>query len=160
MSIRLRPFKLEDAPAVALLVGDKEVSKWTSNIPFPYSEQNAIDWIKDASSCPEKYPFAVELDGKLVACVSYWPHESGGVEVGYWVGKQYWSRGVCTEALTLLLNNRRFPADSNVYARVMAPNVGSQRVLEKCGFSFLGNGVICKDGQEMESILYIREAIA
>ncbi len=74
MNIGLRQFTLEDAPEIALLVGEEAVSKWTSNIPYPYSEQDAIDWLKACDSDPNKHPFAVELEGRLVACVSFWPY--------------------------------------------------------------------------------------
>lgn len=39
----LRKFTLQDAPRVVRLVGDEDVSKWTTNIPFPYSERHAVN---------------------------------------------------------------------------------------------------------------------
>jgi ribosomal-protein-alanine N-acetyltransferase len=156
MKIELRNFKLEDAGNVAQLVGDEEVSKWTSNIPFPYSEQDAINWISTTASDSSRNPYAVDLNGLLVACVSYWPHEPDGVEVGYWVGREYWGRGICTKALKLLLANDNFPVCKDVFAKVMARNIGSQRVLEKCGFSFLQNGTVSKDGNEIDAMFYVR----
>lgn len=155
MKIKLRNFRLEDAATVAQLVGDGEVSKWTSNIPFPYSEQDAIAWISAMASDPSRNPWAVELDGRLVACVSYWPHEPDGVEVGYWVGRDFWGKGICTKALTLLLASDQFPTRTDVFAKVMAQNFGSQRVLEKCGFSFLQHGSVCKAGKEIEAMFYV-----
>ena len=156
MKIELRDFRLEDAANVAQLVGDEEVSKWTSNIPFPYSEQDAINWISTTASDSFKSPYAVEMNGLLSACVSYWPHESGGIEVGYWVGREFWGKGICTKALKLLMTNDEFPARMDVYAKVMAQNIGSQRVLAKCGFSFLQNGTVFKGGNEIEAKFYIR----
>jgi ribosomal-protein-alanine N-acetyltransferase len=156
MNIELRNFELEDAATVAQLVGDEDVSKWTASIPFPYSEQDAIDWIKSTSSDPSRNPFAVELDGRIVACVSYWPYEARGVEVGYWVGKDFWGKGICTKALKLLLESERFPVEADVFAKVMSRNIGSQRVLEKCGFSYLQNGSVIKDRTEVEAKFYVR----
>jgi len=158
MNIELRNFELKDALIVAQLVGDEDVSKWTSNIPFPYSEQDAMAWISTTSSGSFKKPYAVELDGRVVACVSYWPYEPGGVEVGYWVGKEFWGKGICTEALKRLLASERFPTGTDVFAKVMSQNVGSQRVLEKCGFSFLQSGSILKSSQEVEAKFYVRRA--
>ena len=158
MDIELRSFKVEDARLVVRLVGDESVSKWTSNIPFPYSEQDAIDWINQTTADSSKIAFAVELNGQLVACVSYWPYESGGVEVGYWVGKDFWGQGICTEALGKLLNRQQFPHGTDVFAKVMTDNIGSQRVLEKCGFVFLSNCLIVKDGSEKKAKLYVRSA--
>jgi len=156
MNIELCPFNLDDAASVANLVGDKVVSKWTSNIPFPYSEQDAIDWISYTNSNAFRKPNAVELDGHLVGCVSYWPHQSGGFEVGYWVGKDFWGRGVCTEALKRLISSDGFPVQDDIFAKVMAQNIGSQRVLEKCGFLFLEKGTILKNKRKIEAKFYVR----
>ena len=158
MNIELRQFKLEDAARIANLVGDKDVSRWTSNIPHPYSKHDAIEWITHTASNTQRKPNAVELDGTLVGCVSYWPHQPNGYEVGYWVGKDYWGKGICTEALKRLMAIDDFPAQDDVYAKVMEQNVGSQRVLEKCGFSFLETGTIVKNGREIEAKFYVRRA--
>ena len=158
MNIELRNFELKDALIVAQLVGDEDVSKWTSNIPFPYSEQDARDWISSTSSDSLKNPYAVELDGRVVACVSYWPCEPAGVEVGYWVGKEFWGKGICAEALKLLLAGECFPARTDVFAKVMLQNIASQRVLEKCGFSFFESGSILKSGKAVEAKYYVRRA--
>jgi len=156
MHIELRLFKLEDAENIAQLVGDREVSKWTSHIPFPYSKQDAIDWITATASDHLRNPYAVELDGRLVACVSYWPHERDGIEVGYWVGRDFWGKGICTEALKLLMESESFPSQTDVFAKVMAQNIGSQRVLEKCGFLFLHNATVRRGAQEIEAKFYVR----
>jgi len=156
MSIKLRKFELEDAQKIAELVRDEAVSKWTSNIPFPYSELDAIDWIRRTSSDSSRHPFAVELNGELVACVSYWPYESSAIEVGFWVGKDFWGKGVCTIALKLLLSSNYFPAEKDVFARIMANNAGPRRVLEKCGFSFLKNGAFFRGNFEAEARVYVR----
>jgi len=93
-----------------------------------------------------------------VACVSYWPHESNGLEVGYWVGKEFWGKGICTKALGRLLKSGNFPPDTDVFAKVMTKNIGSQRVLEKCGFTVLERCVVVKAGLEIEAKSYVRRS--
>ncbi len=159
IKLKLRPFTIDDAVSVVQLVGDEAVSRWTSNIPFPYTEQDAIDWIEQTASDALRNPFAVELDGQLVACVSFWPYDSIGIEVGYWVGREYWKKGIGTAALQKLLNSKYLPVKSDVFAKVMAENIGSQRVLEKCGFSFLKNDIIIKNNREADAKLYVRRAV-
>jgi RimJ/RimL family protein N-acetyltransferase len=58
--------------------------------------------------------------------------DEGKPEVSYWLGKEYWSKGIVTWALTEFLahTNKIRP----IYARVAKDNLGSRRVLEKCGF--------------------------
>ena len=61
--------------------------------------------------------------------------EFGEPEVGYWLGKRFWSQGIATQALTALLANvKRRP----LYGRVAKDNIASRRVLEKCGFVVTG----------------------
>ena len=159
MPLKLRPFTLGDAGGVASLVGDRAVSKWTSNIPFPYTEQDAIAWISQATTDSLRKPQAVECDGQLVGCVSYWPYPSGGFEVGYWIGKAFWGRGICTAALRQLIGSDKFPAQAAIYAKVMEKNTGSQRVLEKCGFSLLEAAAIVKGGRKIKARIYVRAAV-
>ena len=58
---------------------------------------------------------------------------------GYWVGKPYWNKGICTEALKLMLdyciNEKHF---ENIWADHFTGNPASGRVMEKCGFSDTG----------------------
>jgi RimJ/RimL family protein N-acetyltransferase len=66
-------------------------------------------------------------------------------EVGYWIGRDHWGKGVATEALSAFL---RVDRTRPLFARVATHNVASIRVLEKCGFTIadadldpIGDGV-------------------
>jgi RimJ/RimL family protein N-acetyltransferase len=59
-------------------------------------------------------------------------------EVGYWIGREWWGRGVATTALRLLLAE---VTDRPIIAHVALDNVGSQRVVEHCGFARIGEAV-------------------
>jgi RimJ/RimL family protein N-acetyltransferase len=155
-NLLLRKFVAGDAPRVAQLVGDIAVSRWTSHIPFPYTEQDAIDWIERSENIQDLHPYAVEMGSEIVACVSFWPHSDIAVEVGYWVGQDYWGRGVCTRALTGLMATVEFPASSDVVAKVMVGNTGSERVLLKCGFSFVEQCSIQRRGKDIEARFFVR----
>lgn len=56
-------------------------------------------------------------------------------EVGYWLGRRHWGRGVATAALAAFLGEER---TRPLHAGVLPANVGSLRVLEKCGFAVCG----------------------
>jgi RimJ/RimL family protein N-acetyltransferase len=78
------------------------------------------------------------FDGQVVGnIVSYEDEELGGPEVGYWIDKAYWGRGIATRALSLLLVH---VSVRPIYARAVKDNIGSLRVLEKCGFVRIGEG--------------------
>jgi len=58
----------------------------------------------------------------------------GEREVGYWLGKEYWGKGIATRALEEFLK----AIDTRpLYAHVAKHNIGSRRVLEKCGFTIV-----------------------
>jgi RimJ/RimL family protein N-acetyltransferase len=72
----------------------------------------------------------VELEGEVAGNVVSWVHD-GERDVGYWIGRQHWGKGVATAALAsflVLLGERP------LFAHVAEHNTGSIRVLEKCGF--------------------------
>jgi RimJ/RimL family protein N-acetyltransferase len=74
------------------------------------------------------------LDGRVVGNVVSFEH-SGEREVGYWIGREHWGRGVATRALRMFLAH---DGTRPLYARVAGHNVASIRVLEKCGFEVCG----------------------
>jgi RimJ/RimL family protein N-acetyltransferase len=94
----------------------------------------------------------VVFDGQVVGSVSSYEND-GKPEVTYWLGKEYWGKGIATRAL------REFLAQHNktrpIYARIAKDNLGSRRVLEKCGFTIIGEsrGFANARGQEIEEFL-------
>ena len=84
--------------------------------------------------------------------------QSGEREVSYWLGREYWGKGIATQALAqyLELVNVR-----PMYARAARDNVASLRVLEKCGFTITGEdrGFANARGEEVEEYtLILKEA--
>jgi RimJ/RimL family protein N-acetyltransferase len=92
------------------------------------------------------------FNGQVAGSVSSY-EEEGKPEVTYWLGKEYWGKGIATSAL------KEFLAQKNqirpIYARVAKDNIGSRRVLEKCGFKIIGEskGFANARGQEIEEFL-------
>jgi hypothetical protein len=74
---------------------------------------------------------AILLDGQVVGNIGSWEHDRKRL-VGYWIGKSYWGRGVATRALSAFLGVVKARP---LYAHVAKHNIGSIRVLEKCGFT-------------------------
>lgn len=74
-------------------------------------------------------------------------------EVSYWLGEEYWGKGIATWALTEFLMHKNMTRP--IYARVAKDNLGSRRVLEKCGFELLNTstGFANARGCEIEELL-------
>jgi RimJ/RimL family protein N-acetyltransferase len=91
---------------------------------------------------------AILLDGRLAGSVASYPQD-GRREVTYWLGKEFWGRGLATQALAEFI---RRTAERPLGARVAKDNIASLRVLEKCGFVIRGEdkGFANARGEEIE----------
>jgi len=77
-------------------------------------------------------------DGNVAGYVaSYIDEEFGKREVTYWIGREYWGRGLATWALAEYLKEVK---ERPIYGRAARDNAGSIRVMEKCGFVVTGYG--------------------
>ena len=78
------------------------------------------------------------FDGNVAGSVlSYEDEEFGKPEVSYWIGKPFWGKSVATRALAAFLLYFKVRP---LYARAVKDNIASLRVLEKCGFTRIGEG--------------------
>jgi [ribosomal protein S5]-alanine N-acetyltransferase len=141
----LRPFTLDDAPVVQKLAGDFAVAEMTLNIPYPYEDGMAEQWIsthKERNEKGELANFAVTLrdGGDLIGAIGLMidqRHERA--ELGYWIGKPYWNKGYCTEAARAVV---KFGFEKLHFHRIHASHFGhneaSGRVMQKIGMSYEG----------------------
>jgi RimJ/RimL family protein N-acetyltransferase len=123
------------------------------DIPIFFEQQNDPEAIEMAAFPPREWePFVehwnkirenptcvtktIVSDGEVVGNVLSWSRDDGRV-VGYWLGREYWGRGLATRALGELIEELERP----LYAEVSTTNIGSIRVLEKCGFEVIGKTV-------------------
>jgi RimJ/RimL family protein N-acetyltransferase len=76
----------------------------------------------------------------------------GDPEVSYWIGREYWGRGVATKALAEFLDHVQ---TRPLYARAAKDNIASLRVLEKCGFTISGDdkGFSNARGEDVEEYI-------
>ena len=72
----------------------------------------------------------VIADGEVAGNILGWD-DQGDRAVGYWIGREHWGKGVATAALRAFL---KLETTRPLYAHAATHNVGSLRVLEKCGF--------------------------
>ncbi len=77
---------------------------------------------------------AIVVDGQVAGHIGSW-EQDGEREVGYWLGREYWGKGIATRALGKFLTQVQMRP---LYAHVARHNVASRRVLEKCGFAVVG----------------------
>src|ERR671915_1564094 len=78
---------------------------------------------------------AIVVDGEVAGTIGSWG-DPDGREITYWIGRSYWGRGIATGALSAFL---AVDPSRPLHARVASDNVGSRRVLEKCGFRVIAS---------------------
>ena len=113
---------------------------------FPAREREAhmLHWHKIMAE-PSSILRTVVWDGNVAGNVVSWDG-SDGREVGYWIGREFWGRGIATRALQLFLPE---VTTRPLFAHVVRHNVASRRVLEKCGFVVTGAaGVLQEPGAD------------
>ena len=140
----VRALEPGDAPRIHRLIGDWDVARTTANVPHPYEDGMADDWIAKSASeleAGEAYHLAVtrrDTPG-LIGSVGLTLPERRAPVLGYWIGRPYWGRGYATEAARGLV---AFGFDAlgidRIIASVLPENLGSGRVLDKLGFARTG----------------------
>ena len=134
----LRPFVAADAAAVQRLAGDPLISDTTLNIPHPYADGIAEAWIPTHETEwreGRSVTFAIEGDGELRGAIrlTLTPAHRRA-EVGYWISRAWWGRGIATEAVRAMIAFAFGRLDLNrVQATHFVRNPASGRVMEKCG---------------------------
>lgn len=95
----------------------------------------------------------VLYDGRVAGNVLSF-EQFGEPSVGYWIGREHWGKGVATRALTAFLE---VVTVRPLYARIAKDNVGSLRVLEKCGFTVAGEerGFAAARGTEIDELVLV-----
>lgn len=137
--IVLREYAESDLERLVSLANNENVSRYlVYTFPYPYTLADAEWWIGTGSNQNGAITRVVEYRGLLVGSVgitpqSGWRDHLG--EIGYWVAEDYWGKGIATAALRQMtdygFNSRNF---RKLVAPVLAPNIASMRVLEKCGY--------------------------
>ena len=141
----LRSLTLEDAPDVQRLAGEYDVAATLSNMPHPYEDGMAEEWMR---SCSEKFEknealnFAITLktEKQFIGGIEIRldPEIENG-ELGFWIGKPYWGCGYCTEAAKVVVAyGFEVLKLDRICAYYFEHNLASGRVLQKIGMHYEG----------------------
>ena len=141
----LRSFTLGDAADIQCLAGERAVASTLTNMPHPYEDGMAEEWMR---ACSDKFKkdealnFAVtrRTDKRLIGGIQLrLEQENERAELGYWIGKPYWNHGYATEAARAVVAYCFEVLKLNrIYAYHFTRNSASGRVLEKIGMRYEG----------------------
>jgi RimJ/RimL family protein N-acetyltransferase len=139
MKVILREWKRSDAEKLAKIANNKKV--WDNvrdRLPHPYTKKDAQEWLELAKKERTATTFCIEADGQLAGSIGVILKDDvyrKTAEIGYFVGEEYWGKGIATEALKQMLDYIQKQFDVvRIYAEVFEYNKASMKVLEKNGF--------------------------
>jgi RimJ/RimL family protein N-acetyltransferase len=144
----LRWPRAADASQIARLAGEEDVAEMTTTIPHPYPPGAAAEFVLKAR--------AANMGGgelvlaltskvrptKMIGVISLHRRGEGPPNLGYWLGRPFWSKGLMSEAAQAFVAMVFSLTDlAEIHACARQDNAASLRVLAKCGFRPLGSGV-------------------
>jgi [ribosomal protein S5]-alanine N-acetyltransferase len=136
---RVRLWQPGDAKSIVRHANNINVAKQLRDrFPHPYTHAHALAFLRQVAAAAHPTNFAIEVDGEAAGAIGFVAGsdvERYSAEIGYWLGEQYWGRGIVTEALTLVTDHafRSFNL-LRLFALPFADNAASARVLEKAGY--------------------------
>jgi len=132
MEIELRNVIESDLPILFEHQRDPEANQMAA---FPARDREAFmaHWTKILAN-ESNIIKTIVANGQVAGTMMSFEME-GKCEVGYWLGREYWGKGIATQALNEFLN---YVDARPLYGYVAKHNIGSRRVLEKSGFEFFG----------------------
>lgn len=142
--LALRPFVPADASCVQLLAGDRRVSRMTANIPYPYEDGLAEQWISRHGHNFQRrravaYAVTIAAPDELIGAISLTQMTPTDANLGFWIGVPYWGSGFCTEAASAMIEYAFSGLKLAIlYARHLPGNAASRNVILKSGFSHAG----------------------
>lgn len=165
MNCKIRKWKLSDAKDLASVISNKKIQdNLRDGVPYPYTEQDATDYISAMLSEDENetLAFAITIDNKAIGSIGAFRQKNihrHTAEIGYYIAEEYWGKGLMTEAVKQICS---YIFDKSnivrIYAEPFSYNKASCRVLEKAGFLYEGTlrSNAIKNGKTIDMLMYSR----
>ena len=159
----IRKWEMADAKDLAKALSNKKVQdNLRDGLTYPYTEQDGEYYITSMLEADENdtFAFAIIVDGKVAGSIGVF--RQGNIhrltaELGYYIGEEYWGRGIMTKAVKQICEYVFEHSDIiRIYAEPFSYNIASCRVLEKAGFQYEGtlrNNAI-KNGKVLDMKMY------
>ena len=157
----LRPWRIDDVPAVTAACQDPEIARWLSFVPQPYTEEDARFYVQDCiGAADDRKPFAITdaETGDVIGSIDMRINRMQTGHIGYWLAAEARGRGLTTAALRAL---SRWAIEELGLGRVELvtdpDNIVSQRVAEKAGFTregILRSILLNRDGSRSDGVMF------
>lgn len=160
MEFTLRPWRKEDLVSVVRNAADKEITGNMSDA-FPDSLEKWAKFLEYAIDNNDILYLAIDIKGEAVGGIGVKPMDDiyrKNAEMGYWLAKKYWGKGIITQAIKLIVKKafETFNID-RIYATPFETNAASHKVLEKAGFILEARFAkkVIKNEKELDELVYV-----
>ncbi len=159
----LRALVAGDAASLRRHADDVDVARnLFDGFPTPYTPAHADAWCaRDANSGMFGYVWGIVVDGEVVGCIALAPQAGWlrcNAEIGYWLGKAHWRRGITSDAVRQVTDwaFAVLPEVTRIFAPSFAWNEGSQAVARRCGYAREGvqKQAAIKDGEVVDRVFW------
>ncbi|KAI0122449.1 acyl-CoA N-acyltransferase [Daldinia grandis] len=159
----IRAYLPSDAEGAVAAANFPELVQYMRNtFPYPYTLDSANYWINFSINGDPMVNFGIFTpEGTFAGGIGLTPHqdiEYRTWEIGYWVGKEFWGKGIATSALKgfSAWAFKQFPELIRIEAGVFIGNIASEKVLERAGYTKEGirRQAICKKGRIIDQATY------
>ncbi|HRE37309.1 MAG TPA: GNAT family N-acetyltransferase [Chitinophagaceae bacterium] len=163
METVIRQWKNEDLQELVSQANNINVWNNLRNyFPHPYTEEHGKAWLEKVVDALPAINMAIEADGKLAGGIGLILNGDvyiKSAEIGYWLGEQYWGKGIATEAVRQMTEYAFYYFDLvRLYAEVFETNKTSMRVLEKNGYYLEGvrRKAVFKNNVLMDDYIWVK----
>ncbi len=132
-----KPTKKINKQLIVSQIGDWEVIKWLSEVPYPYTEERAEEWLNNINE--DDLLFSIFINDLLIGGVGLSLEENNDYDLGFWIARDCWGKGYATEAtMGLIQFVKKELKLKQIKACYIKGNKGSANVLRKLGFKEIG----------------------
>lgn len=161
MEFKLRAWSKDDITALTRNANNPRIARFmTDGFPHPYSEADAERFITMATQNDPPNILCIEVNGEASGGVGIHPQQDIhrlNAELGYWLAEHLWGNGIITNVIKEMVDYTFDNWDfERIYAIPFGTNAGSQRVLEKAGFTLEAKleKTIIKDDELLDELIF------
>ena len=161
MEYKLRDWKISDLKSLVEHANNYNIAKWLTNqFPYPYTENDGKAFIESDIKDNTSKIFAIDVNGEAVGSIGIFVQSDihqKSAEIGYWLSEKYWGNGIISKAIKEIVDYGFETFDIvRIYARPFSTNKGSQKALEKAGFTLEAKlkNAIYKNGEYLDELIY------
>ena len=161
MYFTLRPWTTDDLDSLVTFANNPAIAKnMTDKFPHPYTAEAGQAFIAFATSGNPVNIFAIDMEGRASGGIGLHPQADvyrKNAELGYWLAEPYWGKGIITEVIKQMVDYGFRTFDINrIFARPFGTNAGSQKALQKAGFTLEGRfeKTCFKNGEYVDELVY------